>query len=53
MRVVGRILQVHEGRPREAGGPAAAHGRREEMECQDEFLADHEPGYWSMGNPSP
>ncbi len=43
MRVVGRILQVHEGRLREAGGPAAGHGRPKEMECPDELLADHEP----------
>jgi hypothetical protein len=43
VRVVGRILQVHEGRLREAGGPAAGHGRPEEMECPDELLADHEP----------
>jgi hypothetical protein len=43
VRVVGRILQVHEGRLKEAGGPAAGHGRPEEMECPDELLADHEP----------
>jgi hypothetical protein len=42
-RVVGRILQTHEGRPREAGGSAADGGRQNEMECQDKFLADHEP----------
>ncbi len=43
MRVVSRILQVHKGMQRETGRPAAGQGRREEMECPDEFVADYEP----------
>jgi hypothetical protein len=41
--VVGRILQAHEGRPRETGGPATNSSCWVKMDCPDEFLANHEP----------
>jgi hypothetical protein len=42
-RIVGRILQAHEGRLREDGGPTAGRGHHGNLECPDEFLASHEP----------
>jgi hypothetical protein len=43
VRVVGRILQAHENRSREADRPTAGGCRREEMEYPTEFLANREP----------
>jgi hypothetical protein len=43
MRIVSRILQAHEGQQRKAGGPAASGSHIGELECLDEFLANHEP----------
>jgi hypothetical protein len=42
-RVVGRILQAHESRPRETGRLAAGGGRRDERDCLDEFHAEYAP----------
>jgi hypothetical protein len=42
-RIVGRILQVHEGQPREASETAAGRGNHGNLDCPDEFLAGHEP----------
>jgi len=34
-RIVDRILQAHEGRPRKAVRPTASHGHSVELECPD------------------